>query len=101
MRYTLKVNALARQDLINAGGKIESNFSPSKYCMEFSCAAHRDWWRFDLEGLVQISLEVIDIISAHSPGEEYIGERKDLLSTWSADNVIVEAFCSLNGDEEN
>ncbi|CAB4276100.1 unnamed protein product [Prunus armeniaca] len=37
-------------------------------------------------------MAVIDIISAHSPGEEYIGERKDLLSTWSVDNVIVEAF---------
>ncbi|PQM37445.1 lipoxygenase 3 chloroplastic-like [Prunus yedoensis var. nudiflora] len=46
-------------------------------------------------------ISIIDIISAHSPGEEYIGERKDLQSTWSADNVIVEAFCTLNGDEEN
>ncbi|CAN6683339.1 unnamed protein product [Malus baccata var. baccata] len=37
-------------------------------------------------------MAVIDIISAHSPDEEYIGERKDLLSTWSADTEIVEAF---------
>lgn len=40
MRYTLKINAMARQFLINAGGIIE-----------ISCAAYRDWWRFDLQGL--------------------------------------------------
>ena len=36
-------------------------------------------------------MAVIDIISAHSPDEEYIGERKDL-SNWSADTEITEAF---------
>ncbi|KAM1245489.1 hypothetical protein ACFX2J_036590 [Malus domestica] len=51
MRYTLKVNALARQELINVGGTVESNFNPGKYSMEISCTAYRDWWRFDLEGL--------------------------------------------------
>lgn len=36
-------------------------------------------------------MAVLGIISAHSPDEEYIGERNDL-STWSADTVILEAF---------
>ncbi|KAM1033062.1 hypothetical protein ACFX2C_036653 [Malus domestica] len=36
-------------------------------------------------------MAVIDIISTHSPDEEYIGERKDL-STWSANTEIVEAL---------
>ena len=36
-------------------------------------------------------MAVIEIISAHSPDEEYLGERKDL-STWSGDTEIIEAF---------
>lgn len=51
MRYTLKINAMARENLINAGGIIEANFTPGKYCMQISCAAYRDWWRFDLQSL--------------------------------------------------
>lgn len=51
MRYTMKINALARQFLINAEGIIESTFTAGKHSMEISCAAYQDWWRFDLEGL--------------------------------------------------
>lgn len=51
MRYTLEINALARQSLINADGVIESCFTPGPYCMEISAAYYRDLWRFDLEGL--------------------------------------------------
>ena len=36
-------------------------------------------------------MAVIDIISSHSPDEEYLGERKDL-STWLGDPEILEAF---------
>ncbi|KAJ3695564.1 hypothetical protein LUZ60_000941 [Juncus effusus] len=51
MRYTLHVNAFARQILINAGGIIESGFTASKYGLEISSAYYRDSWRFDQEGL--------------------------------------------------
>ncbi|XP_052182627.1 linoleate 13S-lipoxygenase 3-1, chloroplastic-like [Diospyros lotus] len=50
-RYTLEINALARQSLINADGVIESCFTPGRYCMEMSAAAYKNSWRFDLEGL--------------------------------------------------
>lgn len=50
MRYTLEINALARQNLINADGVIESCFTPGRYCMEMSAAAYKNW-RFDKEGL--------------------------------------------------
>ncbi|KVH97896.1 Lipase/lipooxygenase, PLAT/LH2, partial [Cynara cardunculus var. scolymus] len=50
MRYTLEINALARQNLINADGVIEQCFTPGRYCMEISAAAYKHW-RFDLEGL--------------------------------------------------
>ncbi|XP_028790511.1 lipoxygenase 6, chloroplastic-like isoform X2 [Neltuma alba] len=51
MRYTLEINALARQNLINGGGIIEASFSPGKYAMELSSAAYKNMWRFDMESL--------------------------------------------------
>ncbi|XP_027124827.1 linoleate 13S-lipoxygenase 3-1, chloroplastic-like [Coffea arabica] len=51
MRYTMEINALARQALINADGIIESCFTPGRYCMDISAAAYKNFWRFDLEGL--------------------------------------------------
>lgn len=46
-RYT----ALARESLINAGGIIETSFSPVKYSMEICSAAYKMQWRFDHEAL--------------------------------------------------
>ncbi|OEL12748.1 putative lipoxygenase 5, partial [Dichanthelium oligosanthes] len=51
MRYTLKINALARQILINGDGVIESGFTPGRYCMEMSAFAYQELYRFDQEGL--------------------------------------------------
>ncbi|KAK7285681.1 hypothetical protein RJT34_20459 [Clitoria ternatea] len=51
MRYTLDINALARQKLINADGIIEFCFTPARYCMEISSEAYKNLWRFDMEGL--------------------------------------------------
>ncbi|XP_047254796.1 lipoxygenase 6, chloroplastic isoform X3 [Capsicum annuum] len=51
MRYTLEINALARQSLINGGGVIEACFSPGKYSMEISSAAYKSMWQFDMEAL--------------------------------------------------
>ncbi|KAF3331118.1 putative lipoxygenase 8 [Carex littledalei] len=50
-RYTMKINALAREALISAGGIIESSFSPLKYSMELSSVAYNQFWRFDFEAL--------------------------------------------------
>ncbi|PKA54495.1 Lipoxygenase 6, chloroplastic [Apostasia shenzhenica] len=51
MRYTLEINALARQSLINGGGIIESCFTPGRYSMELSSTAYKTMWRFDMEAL--------------------------------------------------
>ncbi|KAI4305825.1 hypothetical protein L6164_029167 [Bauhinia variegata] len=51
LRYTLEINALARQILISANGIIEISFSPRKYCMELSSAAYDQQWQFDLQSL--------------------------------------------------
>ncbi|KAI3910586.1 hypothetical protein MKW98_027868 [Papaver atlanticum] len=50
-RYTMEINALARQKLINAAGIIESAFSPGKYSIEMSSAIYGKEWRFDQEAL--------------------------------------------------
>ncbi|XP_010265847.1 PREDICTED: linoleate 13S-lipoxygenase 2-1, chloroplastic [Nelumbo nucifera] len=50
-RYTMEINALARESLINGGGIIESGFSPGKYSIELSSAAYDQLWRFDMEAL--------------------------------------------------
>ncbi|XP_010928833.1 linoleate 13S-lipoxygenase 2-1, chloroplastic [Elaeis guineensis] len=50
-RYTMEINALAREYLINAGGTIETSFSPRKYSMELSSVAYDKLWRFDMEAL--------------------------------------------------
>ncbi|KAJ6307298.1 hypothetical protein OIU76_017151 [Salix suchowensis] len=50
-RYTMEINALARESLINADGIIETSFSPGKYCMEICSAAYDKLWRFDREAL--------------------------------------------------
>lgn len=51
MRYTMEINAVARQSLINGGGIIENCFTPGKYSMELSSAAYKSMWRFDMEAL--------------------------------------------------
>ncbi|KAH6793274.1 PLAT/LH2 domain-containing lipoxygenase family protein [Perilla frutescens var. hirtella] len=51
MRYTLEINALARQSLISVDGVIESCFTPGRYCMEISASAYKSSWRFDKENL--------------------------------------------------
>ncbi|KGN54488.2 linoleate 13S-lipoxygenase 2-1, chloroplastic [Cucumis sativus] len=50
-RYTMEINASARSTLIDAGGIIESTFSPLKYSMELSSTAYDLQWQFDLQAL--------------------------------------------------
>ncbi|KAG7559730.1 PLAT/LH2 domain superfamily [Arabidopsis thaliana x Arabidopsis arenosa] len=50
-RYTMEINARARQSLVNAGGIIETCFWPGKYSLELSSAVYGKLWRFDKEGL--------------------------------------------------
>ncbi|KAE9616565.1 hypothetical protein Lal_00034877 [Lupinus albus] len=50
-RYTMEINALAREALINANGTIESSFSPGKYSILLSSIAYDKQWQFNLQGL--------------------------------------------------
>jgi len=50
-RYTMEINALAREALINAGGIIESSFTPGKHSILLSSIAYDQHWQFDLQAL--------------------------------------------------
>ncbi|CAK9226351.1 unnamed protein product [Sphagnum troendelagicum] len=50
-KNTMDINSAARQSLINAGGIIESSFTPGKYCLELGAVVYKRDWRFDEQGL--------------------------------------------------
>ena len=50
-RYTMAINAAAREALINAEGIIENIFSTGKYSMEISSLVYEKQWQFNLEAL--------------------------------------------------
>lgn len=98
MRYTLEINALARQSLVNADGVIESCFTPGRYCMEISAAAYKNFWRFDLEGLpadlIRRGMAVADPTQPHGVKlliEDYPYAADGLL-IWSAIQKWVQTY---------
>jgi len=50
-RFTPNINANARQNLVQAGGVIESAFTPGRYAMEMSAKVYGALWRFNQQGL--------------------------------------------------
>ncbi|KAK3144660.1 hypothetical protein QOZ80_4AG0316030 [Eleusine coracana subsp. coracana] len=101
MRYTLKINALARQILINGDGVIESGFTPGRYCMEMSSFAYRELWRIDQEGLpadlIRRGMAVEDPTQPHGLRlliEDY-PYASDGLLLWSAISRWCEAYVSV------
>ena len=98
MRYTLEINALARQSLINGGGIIEACFSPGKFAMELSSAAYKNSWRFDLEALpadlINRGMAVTDPTMPHGIKlviEDYPYAADGLL-IWSAIKELVDSI---------
>eukprot|EP00262_Sarcandra_glabra_P002534 TRINITY_DN12927_c0_g1_i1.p1 TRINITY_DN12927_c0_g1~~TRINITY_DN12927_c0_g1_i1.p1 ORF type:complete len:911 (+),score=107.01 TRINITY_DN12927_c0_g1_i1:281-3013(+) len=107
MRYTLEINALARQSLINAGGVIESCFTPGQYCMEMSAVAYKNYWRFDLEGLpadlVRRGMAIEDPTQPHGLKlviEDYPYAADGLL-IWSAIQEWVQTYVNTYYPDSN
>eukprot|EP01018_Ginkgo_biloba_P004876 Gb_16198 [translate_table: standard] len=107
MRYTMEINALARQSLINGGGVIESCFTPAKYCMDISSAAYRTQWRFDMEALpadlIRRGMAVEDPTKPHGIRlviEDYPYAADGLL-IWSAIKEWVEDYILCYYSESN
>ncbi|XP_031125615.1 linoleate 13S-lipoxygenase 3-1, chloroplastic-like isoform X2 [Ipomoea triloba] len=69
MRYTLEINALARQTLINNEGVLESCFTHGRYAMQISAAAYKSFWQFNLENLpadlIRRGMAVADPMQPH------------------------------------
>ncbi|KAI4965989.1 hypothetical protein ZWY2020_047244, partial [Hordeum vulgare] len=104
MRYTLEINALARQSLINAEGVIESCFTPGPVSGEISSAYYSNHWRFDLEGLpadlLRRGVAVEDSTQPHGIRlliEDYPYANDGLL-LWSAIGNWVESYVKLYPD---
>ncbi|KAJ1405455.1 Lipoxygenase, plant [Sesbania bispinosa] len=98
MRYTLKANATTREVLINAEGNVETNYTPGKFCMQISCAAYKNWWRFDMEGLpadlIRRGLAVPDATQPHGIRlliEDYPYAADGLL-IWSSIEKLVHTY---------
>ncbi|KAL2903617.1 Lipoxygenase 6 chloroplastic [Bienertia sinuspersici] len=100
MRYTMEINALARQSLINGGGIIEASFFPGKYSMEISSAAYKSMWRFDMEALPADLLRrgMAEEDPTAPCGVKLVLEdypyAADGLLVWSAINEWVESYVS-------
>lgn len=107
MRYTMEINALARQNLINGGGVIESCFSPGKYAMELSSAAYESMWRFDMEALPAdlvrrgIAVEDPSMPGGVKPVIEDYPYAEDGLLIWSAIEDLVKSYVDHYYTEPN
>ncbi|KAJ3673639.1 hypothetical protein LUZ60_005631 [Juncus effusus] len=101
MRYTLEINALARQSLINADGVIESCFTPGPYVMEISASYYKHFWRLDQEtlpaDLIRRGVAVEDSTKPHGIRlliEDYPYANDGLL-LWSSICKWVDSYVSL------
>ncbi|KAL2652468.1 hypothetical protein R1flu_020596 [Riccia fluitans] len=100
-RYTLEINAGARQSLISAGGIIEKAFQPGPSAMEISSAYYASKWRFDREGLpedlIDRGMAVEDQAAPHGLRlaiEDYPYAADGLL-IWSALETWVGEYVSI------
>lgn len=94
----MEINALARESLINAGGIIETSFSPGKYSMEICSAAYDKLWRFDHEALpndlISRGMAIEDLTAPHGLKltiEDY-PFANDGLYLWDAINQWVSDY---------
>ncbi|CAM6105304.1 unnamed protein product [Calypogeia fissa] len=100
-RYTMEINAAARQSLISAGGVIEKSFLPGQFAMEMSSAIYGAKWRFVDEALPQelISRGVAEEDPTSPTGVNLLIEdypyANDGLLVWTAIKSFVSDYVSI------
>ncbi|XWS18394.1 hypothetical protein CRYUN_Cryun32bG0039800 [Craigia yunnanensis] len=113
MRYTMEINARARELLITSGGIIESLFSTKECSMEITSFAYKNW-RFDMESLPAdlIRRGIAEPDPTESHGLKLLIEdypyANDGLLIWSAIEKLVRDYvkyyypdtCSIRSDPE-
>ncbi|XP_023545376.1 linoleate 9S-lipoxygenase 6-like [Cucurbita pepo subsp. pepo] len=98
-RYTMKINSLARANLINADGVVEKTQYPSKYSMEMSSFAYRSW-NFTQQALPADLIQRVAIEDSSAPHglRLLIADYPyavDGLDIWAAIKTWVLEYCSL------
>ncbi|KAK9732539.1 hypothetical protein RND81_04G005700 [Saponaria officinalis] len=98
--YTMDINAVARQILLNAEGLLEKTVFPGKFAMEWSSAMYKNWIFADQalpRDLVKRGMAVEDSESRH--GYKLLIEdypyAMDGLEIWFAIETWVKEYCSF------
>lgn len=114
-KCTLEINRAARKGLINAGGKIETHFTPRAYSLEMGSVNYRDTWTWPSQALpndlVARGMAVPDPSSKHGVKlviEDYPyaadglelwtaikGWNKEYVDIWYADDSVVQKDVEL------
>ncbi|XP_021772932.1 probable linoleate 9S-lipoxygenase 5 [Chenopodium quinoa] len=99
-RYTMDINAVARQVLLNAEGLLEKTVFPRQYSMELSSAVYKSWVFTDQAVPNDLVKRGVAVKDAHSPhGYKLLIEdypyAVDALDIWSAIETWVKEYCSF------
>ncbi|KAL2942038.1 putative linoleate 9S-lipoxygenase 5 [Bienertia sinuspersici] len=99
-RYTMDINAVARQVLLNADGLLEKTVFPHQYSMELSSSVYKNWVFTDQAVPRELIKRGMAVKDCQSPNgyklliEDY-PYAVDALEIWSAIETWVKDYCAF------